>query len=112
MARTGRAVLFATTSPGVCLQYSQVRGHRHRHANRSGGFNQSHMKSISIITSNIAPLSSHAHIRTHASMLQVAYYARQFERDVARVLDRFRQAKGAGLPIYEVRVRPSVHRFE
>lgn len=25
MARTGCTVLFATTSPGVCLQYSQVR---------------------------------------------------------------------------------------
>lgn len=25
MIRTDRAVLFATTSPGVCLQYSQVR---------------------------------------------------------------------------------------
>ena len=35
MARTGRAVLFATTSPGVCLQYSQVRGRQYRHANRS-----------------------------------------------------------------------------
>lgn len=34
---------------------------------------------------------------------QVAYYARQFERDVARVLDRFRQATAAGLPIYEAR---------
>ena len=40
--------------------------------------------------------------------MQVAYYARQFGRDVARVLDRFRQVKGAGLLIYEVRVHPSV----
>lgn len=44
------------------------------------------------------------HIPTHSMLYtQVAYYARQFERDVARVLDRFRQATAAGLPIYEAR---------
>lgn len=33
---------------------------------------------------------------------QVAYYARQFDRDVARVLARFRQAQEEELAIYEV----------